>query len=196
MPERMAQSDQRAGVRARSERALRYFTSGMLIAAAIVAVWTYRPLRSSAIAELAPRPVVSDTVAIFFLSSTCLAGASEPAASRFTDLLGDAVRRTERPRLMGVAVDEDARRGTQYLFDIARFDQVSAGGGWSNEVSLRYLFPNGLPPMANVPQLVVVERLIEVSGDTSEPAVTEIRVLHRALGLGPISDWIEQRSWL
>lgn len=136
----------------------------------------------------------TDTLVLVFLSRTCRACNQQPGADSLVHSLQRLARLQGRPRLVGIAIDADVHAGARYLEQIAAFDEVSTGSGWSNDLALRYLFPDGAPIIANVPQLVLVERHLSFTEGT--PAVTSMSsaVIGRVLGLGPITHWIHQTA--
>jgi hypothetical protein len=87
----------------------------------------------------------------------------------------------------------DAAAGADYLHEVAPFDEISAGGGWNNELSIRYLFPDNLPAMANVPQLVLVERKLTMTEGRPALSEIEVTVVQRVMGLRPITDWVSRQ---
>ena len=180
--------------RTRVERALTALTILALLATAFVST-QYRLPGSGPTNAYASRPVFgTDTTVLIYLSSSCAACTRQPEA----DLLAGALRRfvsvTRRPRLVGVSIDLNAAAGADYLQELVAFDEISAGGGWNNELSIRYLFPDELPPMANVPQLVMVERKLTMTEGRPATASVEINVVHRLMGLRPITDWMSRQA--
>ena len=92
---------------------------------------------------------------------------------------------------IGVSMDEDARRGFDWLRSVGRFDEVDIGGNWLNSdvVNLIWAVP-AAPPV--IPQIILIERRIH---RTSQPAsrltVTDVHVVKRAVGLDHISNWVD-----
>lgn len=87
---------------------------------------------------------------------------------------------------VGVARDRDSDRGLRHLRSFGAFDEVMSGGSWLNTGILKYVFED-LPGPAATPQLVVLERQVQVrEGNYS---VTDERILARAVGLEEIDEW-------
>lgn len=75
---------------------------------------------------------------------------------------------------MGVAVDWEVDKGSQFLRGFGQFDEVSVGYNWASSAVRRYMFEDftGIPA---TPQIVVVKRFLHVAG-ASQMRVAAIRV--------------------
>lgn len=129
----------------------------------------------------------TDTLLVLFLSGSCGACRQEPGASRLKEAIGSYVTSAPRARIVGVGLDAGASQALAYLEGVGHFDEVSAGGAWTNHLSLQYLFADSIP-IATVPQLVFVERhtVVRQNGAHNTVAVSSV-VLNRYLGLHAIS---------
>jgi hypothetical protein len=136
----------------------------------------------------------TDTLLVFFVSSICGACREEPAASWFRGTLRSYAAQTPRFRTVGVALDLDPWTAIRYLDSLQHFDEISAGGSWTNHLALHYLFSDSVP-VAAVPQLLLVERGTVVSRDTGRINVAvNDHVLDRFVGLHSISQWLQDAS--
>jgi hypothetical protein len=138
-----------------------------------------------------------ELVMVYIGSSTC-------AASNSRELLADVrqLRRQLESRAaasgrafvsLGVAVDQRADAGLRHLEKVGPFDEVAAGRGWGNAHALRYVWEDW-PGIAGTPQIVVIEREMEVSRDSPGGityATGPERLVLRKAGLWEISRWRE-----
>ncbi len=99
-----------------------------------------------------------------------------------------AVARGRQFRAVAVSLDWKPTEALAFLDGFGNFDEVSVGSNWVNDSAIRYVWRD-LPGDPTVPQLVVVERHVEV-GRTVQ--VGSERVLKRVLGAEQIFDWARQ----
>lgn len=94
--------------------------------------------------------------------------------------------------VMGIAADPSATDGFEHLRKFGEFDQLSAGGGWANELALSYLF-NSVAGPAATPTILVVERLLVVPDSADESTDyyhLNKRELVRKSGVFEIRRWV------
>jgi hypothetical protein len=92
---------------------------------------------------------------------------------------------------IGVSMDEDARRGFEWLQSVGRFDEVDIGGNWLNDAVVNYIWSERAAP-PSIPQILLVERHIHEAGLPSPRiSVTKARIIRRAAGLDHITQWLD-----
>ena len=134
-------------------------------------------------------------VAIFVASSTC--GASEfpglhEALRDIRYTLGARARDGEtRFVSVGVALDDDPWRGTEFLKTFGPFDEVLAGGSWLNTGAITFMLRDW-PSPRTIPQLVLVERAV-AGTELSVLSVTD-RVVGRKIGAEAIVNYARTLS--
>ena len=133
-----------------------------------------------------------ETVAVFIVSSGCQACKIEPAASAVRTWLAHLNARSRRPRLVGVAIDDDARAGLRLLEDFGDFDELSAGSGYLNSMAFQYLWRDTIP-FAAVPQLVVFSRQNHIAKDPFR-VTYESGQMQRVVGLAAIAGWLKSEA--
>lgn len=136
----------------------------------------------------------AELVMILLVSSKCGAcriGGLAEALDEMRVRLGQLARSRER-RLVthGVALDWSVEEGLEFLAGFGAWDEVSVGRNWLNSAALKYIWKDG-PQFATVPQVVVVERVVQVS-DGNEILVRSEEVVQRVAGPGEIFNWIEE----
>ncbi len=89
---------------------------------------------------------------------------------------------------VGVARDVIASKGIEHLATFGDFDEIMAGRGWFNIGVMRYIF-HDLPGPAATPQILIVERTVEIRG--KQRLILDERVLTRRVGLVEIREWVE-----
>ena len=129
-------------------------------------------------------------LAIFVASSTC--GASEfpglhGALKDIRHTLGARARQDAmRFVSVGVSLDDDPWRGTQFLKAFGPFDEILAGGSWLNTGAVTFM-PRDWPSPRTIPQLVLVERAVTGTA-LSVLSVTD-RVVGRKVGAEAIVNY-------
>lgn len=113
-----------------------------------------------------PRPVFqpgTQYIMVFAGSATCGACAH--------DSLPDAIERLKLRmaalaeargatfKAVGVSTGWSVDRGVEFLSRFGRFDEISAGGSWSNSILSEFMWRNGFVPA--VPVVALYERIIE-----------------------------------
>ena len=94
----------------------------------------------------------------------------------------------------GVSLVPSVKEAVEHLAQIADFDEISAGGNWTNSAVARYLGPDiGRDRTSSVPQLIFLEREIRSNGSDRFSVLPE-HELKRYIGLGEIGDWIKAGS--
>jgi len=143
---------------------------------------------SSAVSATSTRVETGTEVIAFFLaSSTC--GASQhprlPSALKAirTKLNGQSQSEGKRFVYVGVAVDDDPDAGLTFLKPFGPFDEIVSGGGRVGTGSVDLLI-RGMPGPLSLPQLIIVERTIEVGQSTI--SVGRDHILSRKLGFDEI----------
>lgn len=179
--------------RVATDRALTLITAGALLTATAVLFVRGRTTVPIASARAVPVPRTgTDTTALLFLSRTCPACTAEPGASSLRAWLDSLTQRPSRPKLVGVAIDDNAAAGIEYLTEVSDFDEVSAGDGWANAFAYDYVW-NVASPVATVPQLIIVERTTVVQDSPFTVSSSET-LLRRYVGLRPITEWVMQQA--
>ena len=130
-----------------------------------------------------PNGTETQILAIFVASSTC--GASEFLGLREAldnirqTLKVDAVRDEKRFVSIGVSLDQDPWRGTEFLKTFGPFDEILSGESWLNTGALTFMLRD-FPGPRVIPQLILVEREVEHS-DQGILSVND-RVVGRKIG--------------
>jgi hypothetical protein len=89
---------------------------------------------------------------------------------------------------IGVALQLDPDEGVAGLRAFGEFDQLCTGSVWANQVAISF-FELGLPPVHQVPQVVVYYRRLEVHN--SVITIADRQLLGRRAGLNEIAAWTE-----
>lgn len=132
----------------------------------------------------------TEVVLVYVGSSTC-AWSNVPRLPKLVEELKLTLQARAKSEgktffTVGVARDLESDRGLRHLEDFGTFDEVMSGGSWINTGILKYIFDD-LPGPAATPQLVLLERLVEVrEGNYS---IVDERILARAVGLEEIDEW-------
>lgn len=138
-------------------------------------------------------------VAYLFLSSQCgfcTDAKTTDAIIRLRDsLLVSNAGRFARLEVVGVALDEDLGRGSEYLLDLTRrgaqLDQVMVGGGWMNEGMRNYVWRDGLG-RPEVPQVLALARSIDASGYPRHIEVGPDAAVLRVVGRDDVIAWVNR----
>lgn len=90
-------------------------------------------------------------------------------------------------RAVAVSLDWKTDEAMSFLEGFGTFDEVTVGSNWLNEGAQRYIWRD-LPGVPAVPQLLVIEREIEI-----EPGVQvrSERVIKRIAGAQPAMEWVK-----
>ena len=103
-------------------------------------------------------------------------------------LRAQAVQQGETFASIGVALDWEVDKGTDYLERFGPFDEIMAGRSWVNSGALKFIWSEGLGGEASIPQIVVLERTIDTPGDFVVRLRSE-RVRYRRAGGDQIVNW-------
>jgi hypothetical protein len=168
-------------------------TVGLLLSGAVdpgVLRWKWRPLSPEGYLAQSARRSGSGVVLVFIGSPECPWSTLPSLPGMIRDLkLGIRERAAASDRwfaTIGIAQSSDARSGMAFLESFGEFDEVVAGGGWTNVGLLRYVYGN-VSGLAATPQVVVVERVAR-PGDPLE--FLEERLLARYVGIEHIERWL------
>ena len=92
----------------------------------------------------------------------------------------------------GVSLEASVDAGLRHLALLGAFDEVSVGGNWTNSAVVRYLGGNfGAGTGATIPQVVLLEREVQLVGDTSLVVGPE-KEIGRYKGTGEIAAWVRR----
>ena len=98
-----------------------------------------------------------------------------------------------RVSVIGIAVDQDGNAGFGYLRSLGKvgdtFDQVSVGGTWLNELVTNLVWRRGVASPA-VPQVVLVQRTIDMGQYPDNIGVTPDSLLLDVLGRDSLIAWV------
>lgn len=89
-------------------------------------------------------------------------------------------------RAVAVSLDWKTDEALAFLEGFGAFDEVTVGSNWLNEGARRYIWRD-LPGPAAVPQLLVIEREIEIEPQVQ---VRSERVIKRLAGAPPVIEWV------
>jgi hypothetical protein len=92
---------------------------------------------------------------------------------------------------VGVAYDRSREVSLAHLANFEFFDEVSAGGGWTNQLVSRYFWGDS-PGIAASPEVVVLLRTIgapETPGVLSLYSIAREQILTRKIGLRELERW-------
>lgn len=141
-----------------------------------------------------PRGVLTsgrERVMIFVGASFCGAhrtpGFPEAIERAKTRLQQDARRGGANFHAVAVSLDWDPDTALVFLKPFGRWDELSVGGNWSNDSALRYIW-SGDSPVPTVPQVLVLERDMEVGQFVRASAPRELR---RVVGADAIRRWVD-----
>jgi hypothetical protein len=131
---------------------------------------------------------------IVFASSRCEA-CNHPDLPGFIEAIRDSVARQAHASALGfvtvgIGIDSDPGAGLGMLDKLGGFDVVSSGGGWANDLGVRYLWRE-LPGERAVPQVLVTRRTI-LGPPSPLYGLNDEHVLHRVTGLAGIGAWLER----
>jgi hypothetical protein len=160
-----------------------------LCAVAFGLVSQNRSISSSAPLPYAPIASGTEVVMVFLASSTCpgIHDASLREALRLArDSLAEEARLSGKGFVVvGVSLDWNLESGYRLLERFGPFDEVLIGRSWLNSGAVRYLWSD-FPGIAAVPQLVVLERVIDKDRSIS---IRDERVRFRKAGAPVIVNW-------
>ena len=133
----------------------------------------------------------ADTLLVFLLSSGCPACRAEPNATNLRLALERYSSQTTRARTLGAAIDNNVQAALAYLTSVGTFDQISAGGGWTNQIAHDFIWPDTIP-LVTVPQVLVISR--RVTAPVRGRRSMQDSVVERLIGMPPIIDWLNRHS--
>lgn len=132
----------------------------------------------------------TEIVMLVIGSSTCGASMNDSLPRIVASIATAAGNRAEAAgkqfATVGVAIDGSASAGLKFLSRIDQLDEIVAGRNWLNSAAVTYLWRD-LPGNAALPQVVLIERPIEV--DTKNIRVGKDSLLARVIGLDSLSLW-------
>lgn len=135
-----------------------------------------------------------ELLAVYIGSSTCIGSKIpefRPVQQQVMRALGQLAEHDGlRFRRIGVAVDVGPRTGFEYLDKFGPFDSKLVGGGWENPGAVDYLF-RGLPGDATIPQIVIVQRHVEVLQNGLE--ITRDSLWGRLIGIDGMRQWLARQ---
>src|SRR5262249_53276864 len=92
--------------------------------------------------------------------------------------------------MRGVSLEPTVETGVRHLSQLGYFDEVSAGGNWSNSAAVRYLGgSDGRVSNGAIPTLVLLQREVTSEGDSFLQIGPE-RELARYVGVDKIAGWV------
>ena len=95
--------------------------------------------------------------------------------------------------VVGIASDRDLRKGVQYLETLGPlgsvFDQLSVGGSWLNEQVATLVWRGGVAT-PEVPQVVLVERLVDAGNYPAHIDIQRDSLLLVVAGLTDVVRWV------
>jgi hypothetical protein len=100
---------------------------------------------------------------------------------------GQALASDRQFRTHAVSLDWKPDDALEFLRGFGEFDEMSLGGNWVSDGAVRYVWRD-MPGEPVVPQIIVVERHIEVAKTSTE--VKNERVLKRVMGTDEIEKWV------
>lgn len=92
-------------------------------------------------------------------------------------------------RFVGVAVDVDPETGTDYLLNLAEFDEVIGGGSWLNTATEKYMW-GSYAIEQTIPQVILLRRTVTRSTDFV--VLEESRLLDTIVGADRIIEWVNR----
>jgi len=130
---------------------------------------------------------------VFFIGSPTCGASKDVAVGRLLPGLRDRLRQqvtdsaVRRLTYVGVALGTSIELGLDFLRAAGPFDEVSAGGGWVNQVAVEYLH-RGQPGEVAIPQIVAVTRKLGIA--LHGHVVGTDSLLFRVVGATAIGDWL------
>lgn len=135
----------------------------------------------------------TEVVAVVISSTFCRANGFEgfhDAVAEIPSLLEAHV--ASRPemvsRVIGISLDHDPETGANYLFGLADFDEVTAGGNWLNTATEKFLW-GSFSLQAEIPQIVLLQRTV-IWQDESSAVLEQEEVLKTIVGAEEIVEWV------
>ena len=135
-----------------------------------------------------------ELVMVFIASSTC------PFSnhSQLPELIEDTKLNLQRKALdlglsfstIGVSIDWVTSDGITHLNKFGNFDEVMTGRKWHGTGANIYL--EQIPGINATPQILVLARIPEQSGDNGVTSAKKEMPIYRIAGLLRISNWLEQ----
>lgn len=94
----------------------------------------------------------------------------------------------------GVSLEQPAAEAVKHLAQVADFDEISAGGNWTNLGVVRYLGNEFARKRETaIPQLILLERDLRWEGN-DRLLISPEREIKRFIGLDEIGEWIKAGS--
>jgi hypothetical protein len=172
--------------------------SGLLVALAVgIAAVAVRSAASGQ-AEPAYVPQARDRsgseVVLVFIGATFCFAHRQPGFPQVIERakLEAAARAREQGhafRAVGIALDLQVETGLEFLSYFGRFDEIAAGGHWTADGAIKYLWRE-FPGRSAIPQIVVLLR--ELDTEQRDVLVKSERLLSRHYGVAEITDWVER----
>lgn len=98
--------------------------------------------------------------------------------------------------MRGVSIEPRVEDAVRHLSNLAHFDEISAGGNWTNSAVVRYLGVNdGRVSDSPIPELILLEREVRSDGSRMLQVGTE-REIARFTGLDQIKGWVNRGATL
>lgn len=152
---------------------------------------TLAPRRAWELGLKSPLPA-TEVVAVVISSSFCSGNQIEgfrDAVAKIPSLLRERTAGFANlvPHTVGISVDQRARVGTQYLQELADFDEISSGGGWTNSNAAKYFWESYSLP-AGVPQVVLLSR--RVTRAPADILIEDETILETITSAEGIVEWV------
>lgn len=134
-----------------------------------------------------------ELVLVFIGSSKCGASAVPALPAALDSIRASAARYAasvhDQFSSLGIAVDQQPNDGLLFLKKFGVFDQIAVGHNWLNAAAISYIWRE-TPGPGSLPQVVLVERQLDVTGDGV--SVGADRILARKTGSDGLIRWAAQ----
>ena len=141
---------------------------------------------------MASRPVaVTEVIAVYIgsVGTDSLTGMNRTLETMTTEVRKQTASTNRGFLTRAVSIEPSVEDGIRHLSRLGQFDEMSVGGNWTNSAVVRYLgVNNGKVSDSPIPQLIVLERDIQMGGGTLQ--VGPERELARFIGLDQIKGWV------
>jgi hypothetical protein len=135
--------------------------------------------------------VVAVVISAKFCRGNRVAGFHEAVAALPARLRAQVSDRPEViTRVVGVSLDNNPKVGVDYLFRLAEFDEVVAGGNWLNTATEKFLW-GSYALKAEIPKVVLLRRTVTWTGGSAAKLEQE-QVLQTIDGADKIVAWVAQ----
>jgi hypothetical protein len=132
----------------------------------------------------------TEIVAVFLVTEDCPAGSTpgfDEELKRAIASLRSETRSTGRRFIyVGAGLSANTRRTREFMARFGPYDELVVGRGWLNSAAVYYMWRD-IPGQARVPQLVILQRSIEVLPEGTR--VSPDSVLLRLSGVEAIRAW-------